>query len=97
MPFDGYNPNSVVVLDNASIHHTENVIHTLESIGVLVLFLPPYSPDLNPIEEAFSKVKGYIRANDPVIQSLEDDELEDFILSGFSTITPMDCYKHSGY
>ena len=50
MPFDGYNPHSVVILDNASIHHMDEVLQALESIGVLVYFLPPYSPDLNPIE-----------------------------------------------
>lgn len=100
MPFNGHNPHSVVVLDNASIHHTDNIIHILQSVGVLVHFLPPYSPDLNPIEEAFSKVKGYLKANDPAIQAARDNELEDFILAAFANITPNDCYqwyKHSGY
>ena len=57
MPFDGVNPHSVVVLDNYTIHHITEVKSMLEEIGVLVHFLPPYSPDFNPIEEAFSKVK----------------------------------------
>ena len=63
-------------------------------------FLPPYSPDLNPIEEAFSKVKAYLKANDPAIQASTDNALQDFILSAFSTISSEDCYqwfKHSGY
>ena len=42
MPFNGSNPRSVVVLDNASIHHTDDVIQALQSIGVLVHFLPPF-------------------------------------------------------
>ena len=55
MPFDGTNPHSVVVLDNCAIHHMAEVKSMLEEIGVLVHFLPPYSPDFNPIEEAFPK------------------------------------------
>ena len=45
MPFNGRKPNSVVVLDNASIHHTNGVVQDLQSTGVLVHYLPPYSPD----------------------------------------------------
>lgn len=100
MPFNGRNPNSVVILDNASIHHTDGVVQALQSIGVLVHFLPPYSPDLNPIDEAFSKVKADLKANDCAIQAFTDNALEDFILSAFCTITKEDCYqwyKHSGY
>ena len=56
-PFNGSNPHSVVILHNASIHHTEDVVKAIEDVGAIVHFLPPYSPDLNPIEKAFSKVK----------------------------------------
>ena len=52
MPFNGTNPHSVVVLDNCSIHYCEEVVATLRDVGTLVHFLPPYSPDYNPIEEA---------------------------------------------
>ena len=48
MPFNGINPNSIVVLDNCT--------KIVEMIEILGMFLPPYSPDSNPIEEAFSKV-----------------------------------------
>ena len=47
----------VVVLDNARIHHADDFLSLVESAGALVYFLPPYSPDFNPIEEAFSKVE----------------------------------------
>ena len=47
-PFNGTNPHSEVVMDNCSIHHVESVIKLIESTGSLVVFLPPYSPDLNP-------------------------------------------------
>ncbi len=64
MPFNGI--NSVVILDNASLHHMESVTAMINVVGALVRFLPPYSPDLNPIEEVFSKVKSVLKANDDV-------------------------------
>ena len=64
MPFDGKNPHSVVVLDNCSIHHITEVTSILQEVGVLVHYLPPYSPDFNPIEEAFSKVKSVLMSQD---------------------------------
>jgi transposase len=54
-------PGQVVVLDNLVAHKGERVRELIEERGCELLFLPPYSPDLNPIEEAFSKVKGSLR------------------------------------
>ena len=54
-------PGQVVVLDNLGAHKGERVRKLIEGRGCELLFLPPYSPDLNPIEEAFSKVKGLLR------------------------------------
>ncbi len=51
----------VVVMDNLSAHKGERVRELIESVGCELLYLPPYSPDFNPIEEAFSKVKGLTR------------------------------------
>ena len=48
MPYDGQNKHSVVVMDNASIHHLETVQDMILGVGALIRFLPPYSPDLNP-------------------------------------------------
>ena len=56
MPFNGTNPHSVVVMDNASIHHVNEVLEMIQGVGAMVIFLPPYLSDYNPIEEAFSKV-----------------------------------------
>ena len=54
-PFNNLNPISVVIMDNASIHHTENNVQLIENTGARLLFLPPYSPDLNPLEQVFSR------------------------------------------
>ena len=51
----------VVVMDNLSAHKSERVGEMIEGAGAEVLYLPPYSPDFNPIEEAFSKIKNLIR------------------------------------
>ena len=64
MPYNGINPHSMVVLDNCSIHHVAEVIASIEDVGALVLFLPPYSPDLNPIKELFSKVKTTLKSSE---------------------------------
>lgn len=91
MPFHGTNPNSVVVMDNCSIYHLQDVIRLINSVGSLVLFLPPYSPDLMPIEECFSKVKQFLRENEAVAQSMEDRHIPMLITAAFASITPDDC------
>jgi transposase len=55
-------PGDLVVLDNLSAHKTKRVREALTRCRVEFLYLPPYSPDLNPIENAFSKLKGLLRA-----------------------------------
>ena len=57
LPYDGINPNSVVVMDNCAIHHVDEVRRLLEDAGIMLVDLPPYSPDFNPIETAFSHIK----------------------------------------
>ena len=54
-------PGQVVVMDNLSAHKGGRVREIIEGRGCELLYLPPYSPDLNPIEEAFSKLKGVLR------------------------------------
>src|SRR2546430_11063998 len=51
----------IVIMDNLSIHQGERVRQAIEAKGCQLLFLPAYSPDLSPIEEAFSKLKAYLR------------------------------------
>jgi len=91
MPFDGINPQSVVVLDNCSIHHTRRATELIQSTGALVHFLPPYSPDLSPVEELFSKVKVCLRENDRYIELSDDRTLLDLVYAAFSVVTSDDC------
>ena len=60
LTYNGVNAKSVVILDNASIHHIESATHLIEETGALAIFLPPYSPDYMPIEQCFSKIKSYL-------------------------------------
>ena len=57
-------PGRVVVMDNLSAHKGGRVREIVESAGCELISLPPYSPDLNPIEQAFSKVKGLLRRSE---------------------------------
>ena len=90
MPFNGSNPHSVVIMDNASIHHIDGIVDMITSIGALVIFLPPYSPDYNPIEEAFSKVKTLIKAYESDLE-MNHMDMMDIVLTAFSHITKQDC------
>ena len=98
LPFDGYNPCSVVVMDNASIHHVERVYDIITGIGARLLFLPPYSPDLMPLEEVFAQVKAMLKANDSVYLSTWSPE--QFLKLAFCTVSKDDCLgyiRHAGY
>jgi transposase len=54
-------PDAVLIMDNASFHHSERIKEMCLRAGVELLHLPPYSPDLNPIEEFFAKLKAFIK------------------------------------
>ncbi len=54
-------PGDVVILDNLSVHKSQTAEETIRARGAWLLFLPPYSPDLNPIEMAFAKLKAHLR------------------------------------
>lgn len=58
-------PGSVLVLDNARIHHGEPLRQAVEKAGCQLLFLPPYSPDFSPIELAWGWIKAYVRSLAP--------------------------------
>ena len=84
--------------DNHPAHHVQEVVEHLYNSGALIRFLPPYSPDLNPIEEVFAKVKHYLRQNDSVLQAVRDPS--PLIWNAFGQITSFDCQAymhHAGY
>lgn len=73
----------IVVMDNLSVHHRPEVIALIEAVGAEVKFLPPYSPDLNPIEKMWSKIKALLRS----YEALTPEELDEAISKAFSKIT----------
>jgi len=64
--------NSVIVLDNARIHHNAEWIEIVEGLGGRVEFLPPYSADFNPIELAFGTIKKWLQRHNHFIEMLDD-------------------------
>lgn len=98
LPFNGNNPRSILIMDNASIHHCERIDEIITSVGAKILFLPPYSPDLMPLEEVFSKVKAVLKANDAVYTSTTMPSV--LVKMSFCSITHADCInyiRHAGY
>jgi hypothetical protein len=83
-PYPG--DNSVIVMDNARIHHDNELVALLEGLGCRVVFLPPYSPDFNPIETAFSTIKSWIRHNCDFMKACNDPIYA--LLVACSQITP---------
>lgn len=57
------NPGDIVICDNLSSHKGSEVRETLQEVGADIVYLPPYSPDMNPIEMVFAKIKAYLRGN----------------------------------
>jgi transposase len=86
----------VVVMDNLSAHKGERVRELIEDRGCELLYLPSYSPDLNPIEEAFSKIKGLLRK----AQARSREALLEAIGAAISAVSDRDAlgfFEHSGY
>ncbi|EUC54560.1 DDE family endonuclease [Rhizoctonia solani AG-3 Rhs1AP] len=77
-PFPG--PNSVIVMDNCRIHKNAGVLNMITESGCKYEFLPPYSPDLNPVEPAFAKFKQLLKRSGEVASEAMSDEEENFSL-----------------
>ena len=71
-------------MDNLSAHKVDGVRERIEACGASVLYLPPYSPDLNPIEKAWAKLKACLRA----LRALAMPQLELATAKALQTITP---------
>jgi transposase len=83
-------------MDNLGAHNTERVRQLIEERGCELWFLPAYSPDLNPIEEAFSKLKAHLRK----AAARTREALVEAMGEGLSSITPRDAagwFAHCGY
>jgi transposase len=104
--FEGYVENflaptlrkgqKIVIMDNLKAHKGQRVREMIEARGCEVIFLPPYSPDLNPIEEAFSKIKGILRGAGARTQEV----LVEAISEAISMVTAEDArgfFGHCGY
>jgi transposase len=89
-------PGDVVVLDNLAVHKQPEVQAAIEGVGALVRFLPPYSPDFNPIELAFAKLKAFLRAARP----RTFDQVVALVAAALELFTPQECtnfVRHCGY
>ena len=85
------------MMDNCFIHHVRPVLNTLQQMGILTLFLPPYSPDMNPIE-MFSYIKYYVKDHDQILQAMDDPI--PMLESSFDSVTTDKCIgwiRHAGY
>jgi transposase len=89
-------PGDVVVLDNLAVHKQPEVREAIERAGAQLRFLPPYSPDFNPIELAFAKLKAFLRAARP----RTFDQVCQLIATALGLFRPDECtnyVKHCGY
>jgi len=86
----------IVVMDNLSAHKVTGVRELIEARGAELLYLPPYSPDFNPIEKAWSKIKQLLRSAKPRLL----EALEEAAALALAAITPENAaawFKHCGY
>jgi transposase len=86
----------IVIMDNLSSHKVAGVRQAIEAAGATLLYLPPYSPDLNPIEQAFAKLKALLRAK--ALRTV--DALWNALGSLVACFTPEECrnfLRHAGY
>lgn len=89
-------PGQTVICDNLSVHKCTDIAELIEQAGCELIFLPAYSPDFNPIEQAFSKLKTYLRR----VRARTQDALETAIGEALDTITATDArhwFAHAGY
>lgn len=86
----------IVVMDNLAAHKVPGVRQAIEAVGASVVYLPPYSPDLNPIENVFAKIKGEIRKRKPRTKEA-CDQLCGQCLDWFSPNECANYLRHAGY
>lgn len=83
-------PGDIVVMDNLPAHKVADVAASIKAAGATLLYLPPYSPDLNPIENAFSKLKALLRK----AAKRSIDDLWNAAASMLDSFTPQECKNY---
>ena len=89
-------PGDILIMDNLSSHKNAAVLEKIRATGAEVRFLPPYSPELNPIEQNFSKIKDHLRHQ----AARTERKLYNAIGKAIQTVTSADClncFRNSGY
>lgn len=76
-------PGDIVIMDNLRAHKVQGVQEIIESVGACIVYLPPYSPDLNPIEQMWSKIKAFLRA----VKARSVEALLSAIPQAFNTVS----------
>lgn len=89
-------PGDLVVMDNLSSHKRKRTRKRIEAVGAALVFLPPYSPDLNPIEMVFSKVKQALRSLACRTREALWEAMQP-VLDQVTACDAMNCYRHCGY
>ena len=89
-------PGDIVVMDNLSSHKVSGIMEMIQTAGAQVKFLPPYSPDFNPIELMWSKMKAFLRK----LKIRSRDLLDEAIVSALDSVSTSDIHNwfaHDGY
>ncbi len=89
-------PGDIVIMDNLGSHKVQGIAQAIRSAGAEIRYLPPYSPDFNPIELCFSKIKALLRK----AEARTKESLDQALTQAFQSITLKDIrgwFKHAGY
>jgi transposase len=89
-------PGDIVVMDNLSVHKVAGVREAIEAVGASLRYLPPYSPDLNPIEQCWSKIKALLRS----AAARTQEALEAAVAEAMAAVSASDAagwFAHAGY
>jgi len=89
-------PGDIVIMDNLRSHKSQAVRQAIRAAGAKLFFLPKYSPDMNPIEKLFAKIKHYLRN----AQARTKEALSQAIADALATVTPRECknyFASAGY
>ena len=92
----------MLVMDNASFHRSERIQQMCDAAGVKLLYLPPYSPDLNPVEEYFAELKAFVKKNWSQYEKNPDQDFSEFLqwcmdIVGGNQTSARGHFRHAGW